>query len=158
MEEIFTKIVDQIFNNWTALRLAVEHSLGGPNSMQLARDSKNYMVQYCLYESNVEEEDIQDALDDIMDEEFQTICEDNSTKEIAVILFKFLKLLKENNLEQCEVEFNNLPKANAEWLTMSKCTQVEVPVEHSDDSEGTSQETPMEEDSEWTTVKTRRKR
>lgn len=35
MEEPFTKIVTQIFNNWTALKLAVEHSMGGPNSKQV---------------------------------------------------------------------------------------------------------------------------
>lgn len=35
MEEPFTKVVSQIFNNWTALRLAVDHSMGGPNSKQV---------------------------------------------------------------------------------------------------------------------------
>lgn len=35
MEEAFGKIVEQIFNNWSALKLAVDHSMGGPNSKQV---------------------------------------------------------------------------------------------------------------------------
>lgn len=40
----------------------------------------NYMVQYCLYENNVDGDKIQEALEDLMDEEFETICEDESPK------------------------------------------------------------------------------
>jgi len=36
MEEAFTKIVSQILNNWTALKLAVDHSMGGPHSKQVS--------------------------------------------------------------------------------------------------------------------------
>lgn len=58
-------------------------------------DFRNYMVQYCLYEHNVDAEGIQDALEDILDQEFETICEDDSPKQIAPILYKFTVLLKE---------------------------------------------------------------
>lgn len=40
----------------------------------------NYMIEYCLNESNVDVDSIQEALDDVMDQEFDTICEDGSTK------------------------------------------------------------------------------
>lgn len=40
----------------------------------------NYMVQFCLYENDIEAFKIQEALEDIMDEEFETICEDDSPK------------------------------------------------------------------------------
>lgn len=43
------------------------------------------MVQYCLYETDVDVYKIQDALEDIMDEEFETICEDDSPKGIKVL-------------------------------------------------------------------------
>ncbi|KAK9871433.1 hypothetical protein WA026_012808 [Henosepilachna vigintioctopunctata] len=162
MEEIFSKVVNQVFNNWTGLKLAVEHSLGGSNSLQVANDIKDYMVKYCLYESNVQVEDIQDALDDIMDEEFNTICEDNSTKDISIILFRFLQLIRENNLAQLEIEMNSLPTASSEWLTVSTCSKLNSSCQDTvaaqrHESE-ISEETPMEQDSEWTTVKSKKKR
>lgn len=40
----------------------------------------NYMVQYCLYEPNIDATNIEEALEDILDEEFETICEDSSPK------------------------------------------------------------------------------
>lgn len=32
---MFRQVVERIFSNWTALKLAVEHSMGGPNSKQV---------------------------------------------------------------------------------------------------------------------------
>lgn len=45
------------------------------------------MVQYCLYESNVDPNGIEEALDDILDQEFDTICEDGSTKGFLCYYF-----------------------------------------------------------------------
>lgn len=39
MEETFAKVVARVFSNWTALRLAVEHKMGGSNSLQV-RESR----------------------------------------------------------------------------------------------------------------------
>lgn len=131
------------------------------------------MVKYCLYTNNVTEDCIQEALDDIMDQEFETICEDNSTKgnnnnnidfslmiiivEIAKILYKFLDLLKQQNVEEFQAEYNKLPISQV--ATTSKLTQngnSRKKVEESDSSDLDS-ESPMEEDSGWVTVKSRRK-
>lgn len=60
----------------------------------------NYMVQYCLYEQNIEVEGIQDALEDIMDEEFETVCEDESPKQIAQLLYNFLNLMRQGIIPQ----------------------------------------------------------
>lgn len=40
------------------------------------------MIKYCLYETNIDVYKIQDVLEDLMDEEFETICEDDSPKGI----------------------------------------------------------------------------
>lgn len=155
MEEAFGKIVTHIFNNWSALKLAVDHSMGGPNSkqvllkysnmiyritcyyLQTAVDCMNYMTQFCLYENNLDIYKIQEALEDLMDEEFETICEDDSPKgmskikfnfklynfdkfpEIAAILFRFVQLMRDGNLQQCEEEFQKLPTMNPNWINSS---------------------------------------
>lgn len=38
----------------------------------------NYMIHYCLYEQDLDVYKIQDTLEDIMDEDFETICQDGS--------------------------------------------------------------------------------
>lgn len=42
--------------------------------------SVDYIVNYLINEPNIEVEDIEDVLEDIMDQEFNTVCEDNSIK------------------------------------------------------------------------------
>lgn len=46
--------------------------------LQAARDIVNNITQYCI--GGADAEDIQDVLEDFMDEEFDTICEDESPK------------------------------------------------------------------------------
>lgn len=150
--EIFSKIVDQIFANWSALKLAVEHSQGGPNSQQVARDCKNYVTEFCLSNNNIESENIQDVLDDLLDEEFDTICEDNSTKEIAMLLYNFRQLALQNNVAEMELQYNNLPKMSTDWL-LTPVPQNKISL-NDDDTSSSENESPMEEDPGWTTVKT----
>nr|CAH7719244.1 unnamed protein product [Callosobruchus chinensis] len=178
-EEAFTKVIQHVFNNWTGLRLAVEHCMGGPDSRQTALDFMSYMVQFCLYERNVDVDKIQEALEDILDEEFETICEDGSTKEVATVLHKFVKLLQDGSTQECELEYHKLPTINAEWLKANieeaKKNKLEDSSSSSEDEEeqhtSTSQpttnrrstalpvvnETPMEDDG-WTEVKSKKKR
>lgn len=40
----------------------------------------NYMSQYCICNDRIEVEEIQEVLEDILDEEFDTVCEDDSPK------------------------------------------------------------------------------
>ncbi|KAK4876504.1 hypothetical protein RN001_009010 [Aquatica leii] len=157
MEDKFRTIVEQIFNNWTAIRLAVEHGMGGPNSRQVAVECVDYMTQFCLNEATIQVSDIKEALEDILDEEFDTICEDNSPFEVASLLHRFSLLIKEGNLEQCELEYQNLPTCNP-WLSNQTQMQSQPVEDVAGESEEINTATPMEEDSEWTTVKSRRKK
>nr|CAI5839740.1 unnamed protein product [Callosobruchus analis] len=177
-EQALTKIIQHVFNNWTALRLAVENCMGGPDSNRTALDFVNYMVQFCLYERSVDIHKIQEALDEILDEEFETICEDGSTKEVAVLLYKFVKLLQDGNTQECELEYQKLPTINAEWLRanieQAERTMLDSNSSSSEDEEQptsssqpttnqrstalpTVAETPMEDDG-WTEVKSKKKR
>lgn len=46
--------------------------------MQTALEFLEHLVDYCGNTSNIEQEDIEDYLEDVMDQEFNTVCEDNS--------------------------------------------------------------------------------
>lgn len=101
-QKMFKEIVENVFMRWTALKAAVEHGMGGKSGhqvkqnrifnltvhspynfdiylLQTAVESMNYVYEYCIGNDNVTQSEIQEILDEIMDQEFDTICEDNST-------------------------------------------------------------------------------
>lgn len=114
----------------------------------------NYMVQYCLNEQNAQIDDINEALEDLLDEEFNTICEDNSPKEVAAVLYKFAQLIKSGNESEYTLEYQKLPPVTDNWL---QNPQPQVAQQIASDSSSSDEETAMEQDSEWTQVKSRRK-
>lgn len=105
-QELFKEVVENIFNRWTALRLAVEHGMGGAlglnvsvplaapdhpdqhnqhemmmmhrSPFQTAIEIINYVTCYCTENKRVDFIDLREVLEEIMDQEFQTICQDES--------------------------------------------------------------------------------
>lgn len=77
------------------------------------------MTESCVTNSKVDEEDLIDLLEDIMDQEFQTVCDDNSIKEISCLLIKYLKLLRDGNLEQIRVELSQFPPCDI-WIVAGR--------------------------------------
>lgn len=63
----------------------------------------------------MDEENLIDLLEDIMDQEFQTICDDNSIKEISCYLVKYLKMLREGQVDQIRAEISQLPPCEL-WI------------------------------------------
>lgn len=65
--------------------------------------------------AKVDEEDLIDLMEDIMDQEFTTICDDNSIKEISSLLIKYLNMLKNTQMEQIRLELSQLPPCQM-WI------------------------------------------
>lgn len=85
----FKEIVENVLNRWTALRLAVEHGMGGALGVQTAVEIIQYVTDFCLQNNKVSIEDLEDCLEDIMDQEFDTVCEDNSIKGKETLALDF---------------------------------------------------------------------
>lgn len=68
-----------------------------------------------LGNTKVSEEDLNDLLEDILDQEFDTICEDESTKEVSRILLKYLELINSGQVEVIKSELSKLPPCNS-WI------------------------------------------
>ncbi|XP_063696043.1 uncharacterized protein LOC134827373 [Culicoides brevitarsis] len=169
----YRSIVEEMFNRWTALRLAVEHGMHVENNgLQAAIEILDYMTDYCLNMKKLESDDVQEALDQIMDQEYDTICDDNSTRELSLYLVKYLTMLRDGKDQEIINEINQLP-ACEKWINpKAKINYVTAP--ESDSSDGEDMETevvpstsgsttavqiePLEEvDPGWTVVKTKRK-
>ncbi|CRK97764.1 CLUMA_CG011144, isoform A [Clunio marinus] len=113
------EIIEIVFNRWTALRLAVEHGMGGQNGLQTAIEMIDYVTDCCISNTKIDEENIVDLLEDIMDEEFNTICEDNSIAEIATFLIKYFNMLKSGNIQQIQQELGSLPPCE-KWIVQGR--------------------------------------
>jgi pre-rRNA-processing protein TSR2 len=156
--ELFRNVVETVFNTWTALRLAVEHGMGGHRGKEIALNLVN-LVTDLFCKGDIEAEEIADFLIDFMDTEFQTVCEDNSPEEVAVVLWQFYQHCKAGNHHLVNLELSRLPKCDV-WLCKHPVSTREEAVDPVDIiSIGHSSNVAAEEhDPEWTQVKTRRRR
>lgn len=54
-----------------------------------------------------------------MDQEFDTICDDNSIKEISSLLIKYLIMLRAGNVEPIRAELSQLPPCDM-WIVQGR--------------------------------------
>ncbi|KAH8363606.1 hypothetical protein KR084_012114 [Drosophila pseudotakahashii] len=111
----FRLIVEKIFNHWQDLRLAVEHGMGGRNGQQVAIEIMDYTYQYCVSNENITQGELQEVVEELMDQEFNTLCDDDSIPEICRNLLRYKLLAQQNQYPQIEAELSKLP-AGKEWL------------------------------------------
>ena len=110
------------------------------------------LVQYCLTKHNCSSEDVEDFIEDGMDRDFNTSCDDGSIAEVSNLLFRFLSLLREGNVAQFLMEYDSLPVTSNQWLQQS-------PVQSNFCVRTSSNETDQvtEEDGGWITVQSTRR-
>lgn len=78
-----------------------------------------------------------DLLEDIMDEQFDTVCEDESIKEVSNVLIKYFDMAKNGNMDTVRSELAQLPPCTV-WIT--KSFQVKRVVEESSSSDEDDEE------------------
>lgn len=102
---------------------------------QTANEIKTYIFNYCTQNDNIQRNEMVDMLNEIMDEEFDTICEDNSTNgkskwlfrlrsrllqipsilDLAEKLVVYLKLCIDGKFDEMKHYLSQLPKC-VNWL------------------------------------------
>lgn len=149
--------------------------------MRFMNDTYNYCIQN---EMKLDRDDLCDLMEGVLDEDFNTICEDNSTREISMLLVRYLKMCREERLADIEAELSQLPPLKARWLQPGHVVQYASRMDSSSDEEeeedgqdplnngvrvrevaepvmpsssGSTMDV-MEEDSDWQVVKTKGRR
>lgn len=86
--EIFRKAVGHLINDWPSLDLAIENGMGGSE----AREKRDWMSK-TIAETMLKGKDldVQAFLEDILDQEFDTIIEDGSLEYTSSWIEKFYK-------------------------------------------------------------------
>ncbi|EDV93695.1 pre-rRNA-processing protein TSR2 homolog [Drosophila grimshawi] len=111
----FRLIVERIFNNWQNLRLAVEHGMGGRNGQQVAIQIMEYTYEYCVGNENITQGELQEVIEELMDQEFNTLCDDYSIPEICRNLLRYKQMALAAQYPQIEAELSKLPQGK-DWL------------------------------------------
>lgn len=157
-KDFFLSVTKRIFSNWTALKMAVEHGMGTRGK---ANEFCHYITDVMYMNEGLSVSEIALELEDYMDQQFNTELQDFSGRQVAEELFKFHCYCIENNKTQIDIELGKLPPLQA-WIEayITRKNNNESVMVHSDnDSESDKAENDMEtEDTEWTKVKTKRKR
>ena len=121
---VLSPIIRSVFSRWTALQLAVSHSMGGPEteakyeafieafSQHLVRN-----LQPSVSASSIEQ-DIQDYLDEILDEEFNTVLDDGSSLELAQLFTRYIQMIQQGKLAEVQHEIQ-MQQAAARPVEMS---------------------------------------
>lgn len=111
----FRLIVERIFNNWQNLRLAVEHGMGGRDGQQVAIQIMEYTYEYCVGNENITQGELQEVIEELMDQEFNTLCDDHSIPEICRNLLRYKQMALASQYPQIETELSKLPQGK-DWL------------------------------------------
>ena len=103
-------IVQSVFSRWTALQLAVSHSMGGSESEVKYEAFIDAFTQFLV--RNVRpalsvsslEQDIQQYFDEVLDEEFNTELDDGSSQELAQLFVRYIQLIQQGKLADVQQE------------------------------------------------------
>uniref|UniRef100_A0A182PR97 Pre-rRNA-processing protein TSR2 homolog n=1 Tax=Anopheles epiroticus TaxID=199890 RepID=A0A182PR97_9DIPT len=144
LQQVFRVVVENVLNRWTALRLAVEHGMGGPLGLNTAIELIDYITSYCTENKNVDAIDLRDVLEEIMDQEFETICEDESTQEVSAVLIKYLRMLKEGKEEEVKAEIHMMVPCEMWIVSGSKIKYQRMDDSSSESDEDTNDQEDMD--------------
>jgi pre-rRNA-processing protein TSR2 len=117
-------IIRSVFSRWTALQLAVTHSMGGPTSEAKYEAFIEALGRYLIRSirssssTSATEQDIQEYLDEIMDEEFNTVLDDGSSLELAQLFVRYIQLIQQGKLVDIQQELQ-LQNSTAPSIQMS---------------------------------------
>ncbi|UJR22981.1 hypothetical protein I4U23_026008 [Adineta vaga] len=162
-------IIRSVFSRWTALQLAVTHSMGGSESEVKYEAFINAFAEYLTrnfrssFPTSAAESDIQAYLDEILDEEFNTELDDGSSYELAQLFVKYIQLILQGKLNEVQHELQ-LQQAMTPSVQMSIRNQDDSSTsdesedddrirEEEEEGEGKSKPQSMDVDEDgWTTI------
>ncbi|CAF0853951.1 unnamed protein product [Rotaria sordida] len=103
-------IIRSVFSRWTALQLAVIHSMGGSETQAkyeaFIEAFGEYLTRNIQSSSliSANENNIQEYLDEILDEEFNTVLDDGSSYELALLFVRYIDLILQGKLNDVQQE------------------------------------------------------
>ncbi|XP_050688046.1 pre-rRNA-processing protein TSR2 homolog [Eriocheir sinensis] len=108
----FKKAVEVTLSNWPALQFAVQQQAGGAESAAIAEWMVGVTEQYFYDNQDLEAEEVAEYLTTIMDQELNTMVEDESDTEIGSCLCRYYQLCVAGSDAQVLSELAKIPTGN----------------------------------------------
>ncbi|KAG7172665.1 pre-rRNA-processing protein TSR2 homolog [Homarus americanus] len=124
----FKKAVAIVLGNWNPLQFAVQQQAGGKESAAIAEWMVGIVEQYFYENDDLEPEEVGDYLATIMDQELNTLVEDDSDVEVGKCLCHLYQLCVAGKDAQVMEELSKMPKCD-----LSLCSIREEPDGESED-------------------------
>ncbi|XP_039300814.1 pre-rRNA-processing protein TSR2 homolog [Nilaparvata lugens] len=164
-EEKFETAVGIVFNNWTALKLCLEHGQGGnpvtahEKLLALLSEIKARFAK----DANLHWSDLADMLADHMDAEFDTLLEDESENEVASHICQLFQQLTAGNDLEVTDQLTRFPVTSSIFCrqtapaaaSLAQCVAMSDEQIQEASNCGVIAEEPEEVDPGWTVVKRR---
>lgn len=115
----FDNIIKIIFNNWTGLKLVLEHGVcNNENILKLKVNTMVESVKDILSDSeNNTWQDVANVLSSTMDSEFNTILEDGSGDQVGYQIWNLFKLWCSGNTKEVASQLSNCLNSNPIFST-----------------------------------------
>lgn len=162
----FHEAVGSVFQNWTALQLAVTQGAAGPQSSAIAKWMVEATVQWFAENKDLECYEVEEFLTEVISNEFNVIIDDGSLREVSQLICEFYALaisVKEESRAELLRRLQALPKCD-----LSQCKVEDAEAETNgmevDDDDDDDDETPKfsvqtnkPDDDGWTVVSRKKK-
>lgn len=121
-DQYFKEGLGSVFRQWTALELAVFHQWGGPSSAERANALVIEILQMFNGNERIYKDDISLVLEDFLETNFETICEDDSPDELGDLL---VQMYRECGLGDFTLVTNSLSREFQRHSVVSRSQGIE---------------------------------
>ena len=115
--DLFLKVIEQLLDEWPALQVAIDNGMGGC----YAREKKEWMSKviqdFFRQNQGLQPNEVGDYIDEIMNNEFDTIIQDGSLQLLSNLLCKFYKFCDDEKYDEVNRMLEERRKFNANKTT-----------------------------------------
>ena len=119
----FASLVKVSLSEWPTLQLAMEQGMGGPQAKEKEEWMATVLTEFFTSNVGSSLEELSDYIEDIMDNEFDTVIHDSSSDLLAARLFRFYQMVKDGKFE----EVNEVLRVKLEQMEEKRKKAEQVP-------------------------------
>uniref|UniRef100_A0A914PGG2 Pre-rRNA-processing protein TSR2 homolog n=1 Tax=Panagrolaimus davidi TaxID=227884 RepID=A0A914PGG2_9BILA len=137
--------VKRVFRSWPGYQMAIKHQLGGSSTNEIHEWLCEVTTEYVEQTPQLDRDTLAEWLDQIFDNEFQLILDDNSTDVFSNVILRGAKLLREGNVEEMKKQWDALKEEGGQ-ISKAEEDSSSSGSDNEDDDGNDNQDEPMEED------------
>ncbi|XP_003747798.1 uncharacterized protein LOC100904827 [Galendromus occidentalis] len=100
MKDATLHIVKKLVGDWVSFQIALEHGMGGMNGREKEAEMCRELADMLINDPNVDPSDVGDYMEEILDEDFDTVIDDGTVLPLATIMVNLSKLCKRGSIQE----------------------------------------------------------